>query len=123
MTEKEALQHAADEARKAARAGREFAALLDDYAKYLMQPNWRQRAQESYRAALNKLNVINDGLATCQKLVEGSAEAAAADSMKQEAVRQTALQQKSESETPVEQDIVEQRRPRSIRIAKKAVGK
>ena len=101
MTEKkEALQNAADEARKAARAGREFAGLLDDYAKYLTQPNWRQRADESYRSALNKLNVINEGLAACHKLIEESAEAAAADSIKQEALKQTSLQQKVESVRP-----------------------
>lgn len=124
MTEKEVLQNAADQARKAARAGREFAGLLDDYAKYLTQPNWRQRADETYRSALNKLNVINDGLVACHKLIEESAEAAAAaDSLKQEALKQMALQQKSESEATVKQDIAEKPKHRSIRIAKKAVGK
>jgi hypothetical protein len=123
VTEKEALQNAADEARKAARAGREFAGQLDDYAKYLTQPNWRQRADETYRSALNKLNVINEGLAACHKLIEESGEAAAADSLKQEALKQTALQQQSESEAITKHEIEEKRKPRSIRIAKKAVGK
>lgn len=122
MTEKEALQNAADEARKAARAGREFAGILDDYAKYLTQPNWRQRADETHRSALNKLNVINEGLAACHKLIEESAQAVAADSLKQEALKQTALPQQSESEATVNQDIEEKPKPRSIRIAKKAVG-
>ena len=120
MTEKEALQNAADEARKAARAGREFAGLLDDYAKYLTQPNWRQRADDTYRTALNKLNVINDGLAACHKIIEAGAEAAAADSVQQETLRQTALQQDRESEAVATQEISERSKPRSIRIAKKA---
>ena len=120
MTEKEALQNAADEARKAARAGREFAGLLDDYAKYLTQPNWRQRADDTYRTALNKLNVINDGLAVCHKIIEAGAEAAAADSLHQETLRQTALQQDRESEAVVTQELGERSKPRSIRIAKKA---
>ncbi len=123
MTEKETLQNAADEARKAARAGREFAGLLDDYAKYLTQPNWRQRAHESYRSALNKLNVINEGLAACHNLIEASADAAAADSMMQEALKQTALQQKRDSEATEKQETAEKPKRRQIRIAKKAVGK
>ena len=122
MTEKEALQNAADEARKAARAGREFAGLLDDYAKYLTQPNWRQRADDTYRTALNKLNVINDGLAACHKIIEAGAEAAAADSLQQDTLRQTALQQDRESEAVAPQELEERSKPRSIRIAKKAVG-
>lgn len=123
MTEREALQNAADEARKAARAGREFAGLLDDYAKFLMQPNWRQRADEYHRSALNKLNVINEGLAVCHKLIEESAEAAAADSMKQESQRQTALNPQSEKEATVKKAAAEKPQRRQIRIAKKAVGK
>lgn len=123
MTEKEALQNAADEARKAARAGREFAGLLDDYAKYLTQPSWRQRADDSFRLAMNKLNVINDGLAVCHKLIEESAGAAAADSLKQEALKQTALQEKSESEAIVKHALTEKPKQRSIRIAKRAAGK
>ena len=123
MTEKETLQNAADEARKAARAGREFAGLLDDYAKYLTQPNWRQRANETYRSALNKLNVINEGLAACHKLIEQSADAAAADSLKLEALRQTALPQKIETEATLKQDVAGKPKQRPIRIAKKAVGK
>jgi hypothetical protein len=121
LTEKEALQNAADEARKAARAGREFAGLLDDYAKYLTQPSWRQRAEESYRSALNKLNVINDGLAACHQLIEESVESAAADSVHQDELKQIALQQTAESEDT--QETSEKRIRRSIRIAKKAVGK
>jgi hypothetical protein len=120
VTEKEALQNAADEARKAARAGREFAGLLDDYAKYLTQPNWRQRADDTYRSALNKLNVINEGMAACHKIIEASAEAAAADSLEQETLKQTALQQEIENEAVAKQEITEKSKPRSIRIAKKA---
>lgn len=123
MTEREALQNAADEARKAARASREFAGLLDDYAKYLMQPSWRQRAEESYRSALNKLNVINDGLAACNKLIEESVESAAADSMHQDELKRIALQQTAENEATLKQTPAEKPIRRPIRIAKKAVGK
>jgi hypothetical protein len=123
VTEREVLQNAADEARKAARAGREFAGLLDDYAKFLMQPNWRQRADEYHRSALNKLNVINEGLAVCHKLIEESAEAAAADSRNQESQRQAVSNQQSEKESAVKKTAAEQPQRRSIRIAKKAVGK
>lgn len=123
MTEKEILQNAADESRKAARAGREFAGLLDDCAKYLTQPSWRQRADESYRAALNKLNVINEGLAACHKLMEESATAVVADSVKESGISQTTLQPHSESVTYAEPDTAERPKQRSIRIEKKAVGK
>ena len=67
MSQKEALQSAADEARKAARAAREFAGILDEYAKLITQPNVRQRADDIHLSAMNKLKVINDGLAVCQK--------------------------------------------------------
>lgn len=123
MTEKEVLQNAADESRKAARAGREFAGLLDDYAKYLMQPSWRRRADESFSLALNKLKVINEGLAACHKLIEESAAVAVDDSFKQATLSQTPLQPPSESVTTPEQHPAEKTKPRSIRIAKKAVGK
>lgn len=123
MTEKEALQNAADEVRKAARAGREFAGLLDDYAKYLTQPSWRQRAEESYRLALNKLIVINDGLAACRKLIEESVESAAANSVLQEELKQIALQQAAESDDTRKDPTAEKPIRRPIRIAKKAVGK
>jgi len=123
LTEKEALQNAADEARKAARAGREFAGLLDDYAKYLTQPSWRQRAQESYRSALNKLTVISEGLAACDKLIAESAESAAADSAHQDELKQIALQQEAENEATRKHVTAEKPIRRPIRIAKKAVGK
>lgn len=73
MSEKEALQNAADEARKVARAAREFSRLLDEYAKYVTQPSWLERAVELHVSALNKLGVINAGLKTFSKWVaEGS---------------------------------------------------
>lgn len=78
MSEKEALQRAADEARKVARAAREFGGLLDNYAKYLTHRNWRGRADEFHLLALNKLNAINDGLATCNNWVRESHISAAA---------------------------------------------
>lgn len=67
MSQKEALQSAADEARKAARAAREFAGILDEYAKFITQPNSRQRADDVHLSAMNKLRVINEGLAVCEK--------------------------------------------------------
>ncbi|MDT4895394.1 MAG: hypothetical protein QOH25_471 [Acidobacteriota bacterium] len=69
MGEKEALQSAADEARKSARTARELGGHLDNYAKYLMQPGRRERADELHGLALNRLATINDGLVTCEQLV------------------------------------------------------
>ena len=112
MSEKEVLQSAADEARKAARAGREFAGLLDDYAKYLTQPNFRQRADETYRAALNKLNVVKDTLASCSKWVEESLKNPVAPHS-QPPVQSVAIEK---------QEVVVTNKPRSIRVAKKAVS-
>lgn len=78
MSEKEALQHAADEARKVARAAREFSRFLDEYAKYVTQPSWLERAIELHVSALNKLGVINAGLITCSKWVAESSKNAVA---------------------------------------------
>ena len=75
MSQKEALQSAADEARKAARAAREFAGILDEYAKFIVQPNSRQRADDVHLSAMNKLRVINEGLAVCQKWGEEARQA------------------------------------------------
>ncbi len=83
MSDKEALQSAADEARKAARAAREFAGILDDYAKYLTQPLMHARADELRRSALNKLSVVKDGLAASDKWVEDSDASHHADGLKQ----------------------------------------
>jgi hypothetical protein len=78
VSQKEALQSAADEARKAARAAREFAGILDEYAKLITQPSARQRADDTHLSAMNKLKVINDGLAVCQKWGDEGRKAAAA---------------------------------------------
>jgi pyruvate/2-oxoglutarate dehydrogenase complex dihydrolipoamide acyltransferase (E2) component len=67
VSKKESLQGAADEARKAARAAREFAGILDEYAKLITQPNSRQKADDVHLSAMNKLRVVNDGLAACEK--------------------------------------------------------
>jgi hypothetical protein len=72
VTEKETLQSAADEARKTARAAREFAALLDDYAKHVTQPNWRQKADDLHYSAMSKLRVVTDGLAACNRFIAAS---------------------------------------------------
>jgi hypothetical protein len=78
VSQKEALQRAADEARKAARAAREFAGILDEYAKLITQPNARQRADDTHLSAMNKLRVINDGLAACEKWGDEGRKAAVA---------------------------------------------
>lgn len=114
MSEKDALQKAADEARKVARAAREFGGFLDDYAKYLTQRNWRERADELHRAALNKLSAINDGLATCNKWVSESSKFAAV---------QTPPPPLPASEASEPQEIVEVSKRRSFRIKKKETQK
>jgi hypothetical protein len=86
VSEKEALQKAADEARKVARAAREFAGVLDDYAKYLTQPTWRVRANESRLSALNRLAAINNGmaaLAACNDWIEESSETSTTQSIEE----------------------------------------
>ena len=83
MSEKEALQNAADEARKVARAAREFSRVLDDYAKYLTQPGWRERAGDLHLTALNKLGTINAGLLACSKWVAESSNGAIAQPSEQ----------------------------------------
>jgi len=92
VTEKETLQGAADEARKAARAAREFAALLDDYAKHVTQPGWRQKAGDLHHSAMSKLRVVNDGLAACNKFIAASGNGAAAQPPEQ------AVEEKPEAE-------------------------
>ena len=78
VSEKEALQKAADEARKVARAAREFGRVLDDYAKYVTKPDWRGRAVELHLEALNKLGAVNAGLIACSKWVAESSRDAVA---------------------------------------------
>ena len=112
MSNKDALQSAADEARKAARAAREFAGLLDDYAKYLTQPNFRQRAEDVHLSALNKLNVINDGLAACRQWVDQSPIISVEQPVKQTVEIQV-------SKEPVAE---EEPKPRSFRVGRKRSG-
>ena len=76
VSEKEALQNAADEARKVARTARELGRCLDDYAKYVTQPDWQGRAGDLHLAALNKLGAINAGLLACSKWVTESSKSA-----------------------------------------------
>jgi hypothetical protein len=109
VSEKEALQSAADEARKAARGAREFAGILDDYAKYLTQPTFRQRADDLHLSALHKLRVVNDGLAACNRWVEESGSSAVAPSLKQTVQRKVSGKQ----------DVPEETTPPAERIAKK----
>ncbi len=78
MTEKEALQSAADEARKAARAAREAASILDDYAKYLVQPAFHSKATTMRTNATNKLRTASDALASSDKWMKGHEQDAAA---------------------------------------------
>lgn len=109
MNKKEALQSAADEARKAARGAREFAGILDDYARCLTQPTFRQRADGLHLSALHKLTVVNDGLAACNKWVEESGSSAVAQS----------LEQTVKKKISGKQDVPEETTPPAERIAKK----
>ncbi len=72
MTEKESLQSAADEARKAARAAREAASILDDYAKYLVQPAYSVKATAMHATATHKLKAANQALAASDGLMKGT---------------------------------------------------
>jgi hypothetical protein len=78
VTEKEVLQSAADEARKAARAAREAASILDDYAKYLVQPAYSVKTTAMHATATSKLKAANDALAVSNKLMKEHADDAAA---------------------------------------------
>ena len=109
MSEKEALQNAADEARKVARAAREFSRFVDDYAKYLTQPTWRERAIELHISALNKLSAINAGLITCSKWVAESSKSAVAQPS----------EPTIKSVESDKQGVLESHKPHSFRIKKK----
>jgi sensor c-di-GMP phosphodiesterase-like protein len=109
VSEKEALQNAADEARKVARAAREFSRFLDDYAKYLTQPAGRERAVELHLSALNKLSAINAGLITCSKWVTESSKSAFAQPS----------EQAIESGVSEKQAVLEPGKPRAVQIKKK----
>jgi hypothetical protein len=110
MSEKEALQKAADEARKGARAARELGGYLDNYAKYLPQLGGRERAEEMHGFALNRLGVINDGLAACNRWVIESGNFVAAQGPEQNII----------SEVGKTQRIVNLSKPRAVRIRKRA---
>ncbi len=69
MSDQDLLQSVADEARKAARAARETAALLDNYAKYITQPNSRGQADDLRLTAVSKVNAITDCMAESYKLL------------------------------------------------------
>jgi hypothetical protein len=109
MSEKEVLQKAADEARKGARAARELGGFLDNYAKYLSQRDGRERAEEMRVFALNRLSVIKDGLATCNKWMVESGQIVVAQ------VPEPIIT----SEVSETQDTMELSKPRAIRIQKK----
>jgi hypothetical protein len=109
VSEKEALRNAADEARKVARAAREFSRVLDDYAKYLTQPTRREQAIELHLSALNKLSAINAGLITCSKWVAESSRSAVAQSS----------EPTSKSGVSEKQDELEPSKPRAVQIKKK----
>ena len=113
MSEKEALQNAADEARKVARAAREFSRFLDDYAKYLTQPNYQEKAIELHLLALNKLSAINAGLITCSKWVVESSKSAVVQPSEQTIT----------SEVSKKQSVSEPSKPRAVQIKKKGTKK
>jgi hypothetical protein len=100
VTEKETLQSAADEARKAARAAREFAALLDDYAKHVTQPGWRQKADDLHYSAMSKLRVVTDGLAACNKFIAASGNGAPAQPPEQAVEKEAGAKRKAAAEVP-----------------------
>ena len=100
MTEKETLQGAADEARKAARAAREFAALLDDYAKHVTQPGWRQKASDLHYSAMSKLRVVTDGLAACNKFIAASGNSAPAQPPEQAVEEKAGAKREVAAEEP-----------------------
>lgn len=109
VSEKEALQNAADEARKVARAAREFSRFLDDYAKYLTQPTRREQAVELHLLALNKLSAINAGLIACSQWVVESSKSAVGQPSEPAITSGV-------SETP---DVLEPAKPRAVQIKKK----
>jgi hypothetical protein len=109
MSDKNALQKAADEARKGARAARELGGFLDNYAKYLSQRDGRERAEETRVFALNRLSIIKDGLATCNKWVIESGKIVVAQ----------ILEQIITTEVSETQDTMELSKPRAIQIKKK----
>lgn len=113
MSEKEALQNAADEARKVARAAREFSRFLDEYAKYVTQPSWRERAVELRVSALNKLSAVNAGLIACSQWVAESSKSAVAQPA-EHAIKSVVGER---------QDVPEPGEPRAIRIKKKGSTK
>jgi len=116
VSQKEALQKAADEARKVARMAREFAGGLDDYAKYLTQPTWRSRADELHLSALNRLSAINDGmtaLAACNDWIEESSEPSAART----------IADTISSEFSEERNGRQRNHPRAVRIKKSGTEK
>lgn len=113
VSQKEALQSAADEARKAARAAREFAGILDEYAKFIVQPNSRQRADDVHLSAMNKLRVINDGLTVCQKWGEEARKAPAAQPV------QAPLNPTANSEARGNREPAAKFQPRSVRVHKR----
>ena len=100
MAEKETLQSAADEARKTARAAREFAALLDDYAKHITQPGWRRKADDLHYSAMSKLRVVNEGLAACNKFIAASGNGAPAQPPEREAENKAAAKREAAPEAP-----------------------
>ena len=112
MSQKEALQGAADEARKAARAAREFAGILDEYAKLITQPGSRQKADDVHLSAMNKLRVVTEGLAVCQKWGETARTATAAP-----AVRPSEPQVSSEARG--NREPAPKFQPRSVRVHKR----
>jgi hypothetical protein len=113
VSQKEALQGAADEARKAARAAREFAGILDEYAKFIVQPNSRQRADDVHLSAMNKLRIINEGLAVCEKWGDEARKAPPAPSVQQPSAPIAV------SESHGNREPAPKFQPRSIRVHKR----
>jgi hypothetical protein len=116
VSQKEALQGAADEARKAARAAREFAGILDEYAKLITQPGSRQKADDVHLSAMNKLRVVNDGLAVCEKWGTEARTAPVEAAAPQQSPSAPALNREARGNR---EPAINKFQPRSVRVTKR----
>jgi hypothetical protein len=121
MSEKEALQSAADEARKAARAARETAALLDNYAKYITQTNLRSQADDLRLTAVGKINAIAEGMAASYKWVVLSDQTASTQPLDQHVEKQADVARNAPVET--NHGVEESPKPGNKEISPELVGK
>jgi len=62
---------------KRRKAAREAASILDDYAKYLVQPAFGSKTATLHATATNKLRTASDALASSDKWMKGHDDAVA----------------------------------------------